>query len=305
MITCSAPAKVYLFGEHAVVYNESAICCAVNIRTRVNIEYSENIVINSSLGTTGIDYEIHPYVSAVVEKIRKKSPYRGVSISIESDIPVGSGLGSSAAVVVATICAFNNLLKLGMDKESIASFGHSIEKEIQGAASATDTYVSTMGGTVAIPARQHLKNPLCNLIIGNTNVFSSTGQLVAKVASLKSIYPEVITPILSTIGKASLRGESLLENENYRALGELMDVNQGLLEAIGVGCDELSRLIHSSRAAGAFGAKITGAGGGGCMLALADNENIDAISRAIKNAGGIPIVTGVTDSGVRVDFDNE
>jgi mevalonate kinase len=72
-----------------------------------------------------------------------------------------------------------------------------------------------------------------------------------------------------------------------------------------VGCDELSRLIHSSRAAGAFGAKITGAGGGGCMLALADNENIDAISREIKNAGGIPIVTGVTDSGVRVDFDNE
>jgi mevalonate kinase len=136
-------------------------------------------------------------------------------------------------------------------------------------------------------------------------VFSSTGQLVAKVASLKSIYPEVITPILSTIGKASLRGESLLENENYRALGELMDVNQGLLEAIGVGCDELSRLIHSSRAAGALGAKITGAGGGGCMVALAENENIDAISREIKNAGGIPIVTGVTDSGVRVDFDNE
>jgi mevalonate kinase len=72
-----------------------------------------------------------------------------------------------------------------------------------------------------------------------------------------------------------------------------------------VGCDELSRLIHSSRTAGALGAKITGAGGGGCMLALADNENIDAISREIKNAGGIPIVTGVTDSGVRVDFDNE
>ncbi|MBW6470986.1 MAG: mevalonate kinase, partial [Methanosarcinaceae archaeon] len=160
MITCSAPGKIYLFGEHAVVYGENAICCAVDLRTRVQVESDEsvNISIESVLGKTGIDFEIHPYVSAVIERMREFASIKGIRIKIESDIPVGSGVGSSAAVTVATIAALNRMFDCNLTLEDIAKLGHEIEIQVQGAASPTDTYVSTMGGVFMIPQRKQLKN---------------------------------------------------------------------------------------------------------------------------------------------------
>jgi len=301
MVTCSAPGKVYLFGEHAAVYGENAICCAVDIRTRITVEEHGSVLIESSLGTTGIDYLVHPYVSAVLERVQKLSPFEGVKVHIESDIPVGSGLGSSAAVTVATLKAIDTLFGLDFSLEDIASMGHEIEVQVQGAASPTDTYVCTMGGTVMIPQRKHLGLLDCGVVIGNTNVFSSTKELVSSVSALKSAYPELIYPIFSTIGKTALRGELLLAKKDYEAVGKLMNINQGLLDSIGVGCSELSRLIHAARDAGAFGAKITGAGGGGCMVAIANPDKVDDVSLAISEAGGVPLVTESTGQGVRIE----
>jgi mevalonate kinase len=78
MISCSAPGKIYLFGEHAVVYGETAIACAVELRTRVRAELSDSIIIQSQIGRTGLDFEKHPYVSAVIEKMREFVPIDGV-----------------------------------------------------------------------------------------------------------------------------------------------------------------------------------------------------------------------------------
>ncbi len=296
MITCSAPGKIYLFGEHAVVYGEPAIACAVELRTLVTVEGSDRTTISSDLGKTGLDHEIHPYVSSAIEKLGA----RKVSVEIGSDIPVGSGLGSSAAVTIATLSAVNLEFRLGYNNEELAQMGHEIELKVQGAASPTDTFVSTFGGVVEIPSRRRLEMIECGVVVGNTNKGATpkkTAKLVRYVASLRDEYPEVIDPIIRTIGSFSKKGAFLVKNKDYVSLGKLMNVNHGLLDALGVGTAELSALVYAARKAGAYGAKITGAGGGGCMVALTDSP--DEVASAIENAGGRAMISHFNSSGVK------
>ncbi|MDW7732499.1 MAG: mevalonate kinase [Methanolobus sp.] len=301
MITCSAPGKVYLFGEHAVVYGQSAICCAIDLRTRVQAAKHDSISIESVLGTTGLDLEIHPYVSRAIEKMKDHGNIEGVKIRIESELPVGSGLGSSAAVTVATIQALNQLFTCGLQLEDIANIAHTIEREVQGNASPTDTYVSTMGGVVLIPERRKLKGLDCQVVIGNTGKFSSTKELVSSVAKLRQEFPDIVDPILTNIGKMAHIAEDHVNRNDYQTIGRLMNVNQGLLDAIGVGGAELSELVYAARNAGAISAKITGAGGGGCIVALANETGAFAVARAIKDAGFEAILTRNTHEGVRLE----
>ncbi|WP_407356876.1 mevalonate kinase [Methanolobus sp. WCC5] len=304
MITCSAPGKVYLFGEHAVVYGESAICCAVELRTKVHVEKNDDVIIESILGTTGPDLKVHPYVTHVIEMMKSLTDLRGVRIRIESELPVGSGLGSSAAVTVASIQALNHLLSCGLSPEDVAKTAHEIEIRVQGNASPTDTYVSTMGGVVMIPQRKRLPLLKCPIIIGNTNKFSSTKELVGNVAKLRSEFPSVIDPILSNIGQMSILAEELVSKNDYVTIGKLMNVNQGLLDAIGVGSAELSDLVYAARNSGAISAKITGAGGGGCIVVIAEDKDTMRIVKAIEDAGGEAIITKNTEEGVRLESFN-
>ena len=301
MISCSVPGKIYLFGEHAVVYGETAIACAVELRTRVRAEFNDSIIIQSQIGRTGIDFEKHPYISSVIEKMEGITPIRGVFLEVDSEIPVGSGLGSSAAVTIACIGALNELFGCGLSLEEIAKAGHEIEIRVQGAASPTDTYVSTFGGVVTIPERRKLRIPDCGIVIGDTGIFSSTKELVANVRKLCESYPELIEPLMASIGRISKIGESLVMAGDYTSVGRLMNVNQGLLDALGVNVLELSRLIYSARKAGAFGAKITGAGGGGCMVALTATDRCTQVAEAMSEADGRVIITKPTEQGLKFD----
>lgn len=301
LIKCSAPGKIYLFGEHAVVYGKSAICCAIDLRTTVQASIHDSIIIKSSSGETGLDQTQYPYVCAVIETIAKLISFPGVKLDISSNIPIGSGIGSSAAVTIATLQALNLLFKCRMDLESIASLGHKIEQKIQGVASPTDTYVSTMGGTIVIPAKYKLDTLKCGIIIGNTGKFASTKDLVSNVATLRSTYNDILDSILFTIGELSIYGEEFVRKKDYNSIGNLMSINQGLLDAIGVNSQELSSLIFAARNEDAIGAKITGAGGGGCMIALADQSSTQKIATAITNAGGEAIITNFTNEGVRIE----
>jgi mevalonate kinase len=138
-------------------------------------------------------------------------------------------------------------------------------------------------------------------VIGDTGVFSSTKELVANVRQLRESYPELIEPLMASIGKISRIGETLVLSGDYASIGRLMNVNQGLLDALGVNILELSQLIYSARAAGAFGAKITGAGGGGCMVALTAPQKCTQVAQAIASAGGKVTVTKPTEQGLKVD----
>jgi mevalonate kinase len=301
MVSCSAPGKIYLFGEHAVVYGETAIGCAVELRTRVRAELSDSIIIQSEIGQTGIDFEKHPYISAAIEKIRERVPIYGVYLKVSSEIPVGSGLSSSAAVTIASLGALNELFGCGLSLYEIAKMGHEIEIQVQGAASPTDTYVSTFGGVVTIPERKKLKTPDCGIVVGDTGVFSSTKELVANVRNLRESYPHLIEPLMVVIGRISKTAEPLFQTGDYSSIGKLMNVNQGLLDALGVNTFELSKLIYFSRGAGAFGAKSTGGGGGGCMVALTAPDKCIQVAEAIAGAGGKAIITKPTEQGLKLE----
>ena len=256
---------------------------------------------------------IKPRVFVTVRKTkhpqRAKSPYidgcfesTGVigSVYINSQIPSSSGLGSSAAVTVATLSAINDEFSLHKTRDNIADMAFEIEKKVQkGRASPTDTTVSMYGGIVLISggSRRRLPPQNLHLVIGDSLVSHSTAKMVEKVGEQKKKHPEIVDPILDAIEGVSMCAIHHLNNP--KELGRYMDINHALLEALGVGHPQLSKIVLVARAEGAFGAKITGAGGGGCMVAFCPKQLKQHIANAIEACDARAIVTGIDTEGAR------
>lgn len=222
------------------------------------------------------------------------------SVYINSQIPSSSGLGSSAAVTVATLCAINDEFQVGKTREEIADMAFAIEKKVQkGRASPTDTTVSSYGGIVLITGSSRRRLPPVNLhiVIGDTLVSHNTSQMVEQVSEMKKKHPEIVNPVLDAIEGVTLSAIHHLNNQ--KELGRYMDMNHGLLDALGVGHPALSRLVLSARMTGAFGAKLTGAGGGGCMIAICPKALKHRVAKAIEGHNARAIVTAIDTEGAR------
>jgi len=303
MTQASAPGKVYLFGEHAVVYGRPALACAIELRARVKVLSTrrEGVHVGGSRGAESIHK--YPYLATAVRLLEQRcaAPISGVKLKITSSIPAGAGLGSSAAVTVATIGALSHALDVGLGEEDIARMGHEVERSVQGSASPTDTYLSTFGGAYIMPEARRLTPPRCGIVVGDTKRSASTKALVAMVRELKSHHPELVENIMDAMATLSREGERLLEAGELSELGRLMNINHALLNALGVGTPELDRLASAARAAGALGAKITGAGGGGCIVCLADEENTSQVANAIRRARGRAYIVRPAEVGLVVE----
>ncbi|MFC6824749.1 mevalonate kinase [Halopelagius fulvigenes] len=315
MTVSSAPGKVYLFGEHAVVYGEPAVPCAVERRATVTVEAREDDRIRveaSDLSLDGFTVEYggttdrRPdvdvpaslldaatgYIDAAVEQARDAAdaPDAGFDVTIESDIPLGAGLGSSAAVVVAGIDAATRELGAPLDREELADRAYRAEYEVQdGEASRADTFCSTMGGAVRIEGDdcRRIDAPNLPFVVGFDGGAGDTGELVAGVRALREEYGFAADTVES-IGDIVRRGEALLADADPEAtptegllteLGRLMDFDHGLLEALGVSSRTLDNMVWAAREAGAHGAKLTGAGGGGCIVALDETQETSTALR--------------------------
>lgn len=275
---------MFLFGEHAVVYGKPGIAMAIKPRVFVTVRNTKRATRAKS-----------PYIDGCFEAM-------GVvgSVYINSQIPSSSGLGSSAAVTVATLSAINDEFGMNKTREDIANMAFEIEKTVQkGRASPTDTTVSTYGGIVLITggSRRRLPPQNMHLVVGDSMVSHSTSKMVEQVSELKKKHPEIVDPVLDAIQGVSLAAIHHLNNP--RELGRYMNMNNSLLEVLGVGHPQLARLILASRSAGAFGAKITGAGGGGSMIALCPKQLKHRVAKAIESCDGRAIVTGIDTEGVR------
>jgi mevalonate kinase len=286
--TWSAPGKVFLFGEHAVVYGKPGLAMAIKPRIHVSVRRHRHPA---------------PAKSPYIEQCFRELGVTG-SVYVSSQMPSSAGLGSSAAVTVATLSAANDEFGLELDREEIAAIAHRIEKAVQkGRASPTDTYVSTMGGLVLImgDARRRVPPVNLNIVVGNTQVSHSTSRQIELVVEERTARPGVVCPVIDAIGALTLEGLKKLEEP--KELGRLMDVNHALLDALGVGHPALSKLVLAARTAGAFGAKMTGAGGGGCMLALSPKTGKNRIAGAIDGAGGKALITTIDTIGARKEHD--
>ena len=275
---------MFLFGEHAVVYGKPGIAMAIKPRVFVTVRETKRPQRAKS-----------PYIDGCFEAMGVAG-----SVYINSQIPSSSGLGSSAAVTVATLSAINDEFGKNKTREEVANMAFEIEKTVQkGRASPTDTTVSTYGGIVLITGNSRRRLPPLNmhLVVGDSLISHSTAKMVEQVSDLKKKHPQIVDSILAAIEGVSLAAIHHLDDS--KELGQYMNMNHSLLEALGVGHPQLSRLVLAARSAGAYGAKITGAGGGGCMVALCPKQLKHRIAGAIEACEARAIITGIDTEGVR------
>ena len=323
-VVASAPAKVILFGEHFVVYGEPAIVIAIDKRAYAKAENrnDKNLHLRSvnlnlagyfESGTVKIEQgdlkeaksKFEPVKLAVEKVLEKYGENVGLDIEINSTVPVAAGLGSSAAVVAAVTASVSALLNVKMSKEDIFRITYEAEKIVHGTPSGIDPAISTFGGTLLFQMDTGFK-PLdvrmdIPLIIGDTGVERSTRVQVEKVRDINERYPRVVEPIMRAAREIVLKAIESLKENSLETLGDLMNINHALLYGVGVSDESLEWLINAARKAGALGAKLTGAGGGGCMIALAKNERIPQVVEAIQRAGGKPFIAKKTDEGVKIE----
>jgi mevalonate kinase len=324
MVTSSAPGKVYLFGEHAVVYGEPAVPCAIERRARVTARRrAEGLRVHvSDLTIDGFTVEYdgtdHPdvdvadalveagvsYVNEAVAQARDAAgaPDAGFEVTVESDIPLGAGLGSSAAVVVATIDAAARELGAELEARELADRAYRVEHAVQdGQASRADTFCSATGGAVRVEGEdcRRTEAPELPFVVGYDGGAGDTGELVAGVRALREQY-DFARDTVGAIGDIVRRGEQALAAGDVAEVGRLMNFNHGLLSALGVSSRSLDAMVWAARDADALGAKLTGAGGGGCIVALDDTAETET---ALEYTPGCEEVfrAGLDTEGVRVE----
>ena len=306
MTRSSAPGKVYLFGEHAVVYGEPAVPCAIERRAHVSVERRDDDALrvhSDDLSLDGFtvkysgetderpDVDVSEslieaamgYVDGAIDQVREVTGDHdtGFDVTIESEIPLGAGLGSSAAVVVAAIDAATRELGVTLSADELAERAYRTEHAVQdGQASRADTFCSATGGAVRVEGDdcRPIEAPDLPLVIGFDGGAGDTGALVAGVRALREEY-EFATDTVEAIGDVVRNGESALADGDLDELGRLMDFNHGLLSALGVSSRSLDGMVWAAREAGARGAKLTGAGGGGCIVALDPTEETETALR--------------------------
>ena len=325
-VIASAPAKVILFGEHFVVYGKPAIVMAINKRAYIKAKprtdrkiyinslnlksagFFENGKFTPKIGGLEAKARLEP-IKAVIEKIFQLCEKKcGLEIEINSEIPVAAGLGSSAAVAAATAMAVSALLDVRIERSEIFEIAYEAERLVHGTPSGIDPAIATYGGTIIFQKDMDIQSLSVSceipLVIGNTGLERSTGELVAKVRMNKEKYPSIINPIIEIGGEIAERAKKALERGEIEVLGELMNINHSLLSAVGVSHEFLDRLVGAARQAGALGAKLTGAGGGGCMIALARHQMLEKVALAIRKAGGAAFIAEKSNEGVRIEAKN-
>ncbi len=325
-VVASAPGKVTLFGEHAIVYGYPAIVTAIGRRVWVTAESrSDDAVVIAALDLRvpgvvvtyrgseviiGTDYGKTLSAVAYLRKaIEVTSDYLGarggVNLTVRSEMPVGAGLGTSAAVSVATIAAYSKTLGYELGKDEIARLGWEVEKAVQGIASPMDTSIASFGGTIKIwkEGSEFVRKRLSvsieePLIIGYVERQHTTAEMVKAVKNLKERYGELIELIMRAIGRLTEEAESALLQGDVLKVGTLMNVNHGLLEALNVSTMRLNQIVYAARAAGALGAKLTGAGGGGAVIALANKDDAERVELAVKLHSSMSLKTTFGAPGV-------
>ncbi|MFP3946608.1 MAG: mevalonate kinase [Archaeoglobaceae archaeon] len=269
----SAPGKVILFGEHAVVYGRHAVVTAINRRCYAEVKRSSDFRIQSKVGVSGLDFKKHPYISYAVKRFRELRKVEGAEIKIDSEIPLGSGLGSSSAVTVSVLGALNAEFEGGLTREDVFEIARSVELDVQGKGSGIDPYISTYGGTWLTPDKKQFNIEGLQFVVVDSQQSSSTRKMVSRVARLRDEYPSIIDAVFDVIGHISVSSVEHLQNKDLQALSRLMHFNQCMLQSIEISTEIIDLLVQNLSRAG-ITAKITGAGGGGCVVGVGDEKSI-------------------------------
>ena len=290
----SAPGKVILFGEHFVVYGVKAILCSINKRVTVTAEKisDKKIVINSEIGNlilepnksiSEINSPLKPFYYLGNKVIKNQDT--GIQIKIDSEIPLGVGLGSSSACCVAGAAAIFKLFG-DISKEEILELAIEAERTIFENTSGADCTVCVYGGIMEYDKKQGFKKiedePNFQLVIANSNIEHSTESMVSEVKAFTIKNKEEFSKLLKQELELVEDVLKLLKENNTIELGEKINQNQEYLETIGISNNQLREMIEIGQKT-SFGAKITGSGGGGCIFAMTDESNLGNTLKEFKD----------------------
>ncbi|HBD02518.1 TPA: mevalonate kinase [Candidatus Collierbacteria bacterium] len=316
-IVASAPGKLMLFGEHAVVYGSPCIVTAVDQRVRVSVEPNGEGEIHVCSPNVGLD-EYHKkigslgkddlpksmaFVEMLVKRFYEKYQIKeGIRISTESDFSTQFGFGSSAAVVSALSKALSGYWEITMSKKEMFELAYQAVLDVQGVGSGFDVAASVYGGTIyyVTPGKviERIYTGDLPMVIGYTGVKADTPTLVRQVAELKR-NEKWVESVFGDIASLVNEAKKYFSTKDFVQLGKLMDRNQELLSTLNVSSKELDLLIKVARKSGAEGAKLSGAGGGDCMIALVKDEGRAQVGEAINQAGGVWMQVKTGAEGVR------
>lgn len=304
----SAPGKVILFGEHAVVYGRPALAVPVTqVHADVDIASSDSAGIWINAPDINLHAEVntlpsdHPIASVIHNLffISRISPFPNIDIKITSTIPVASGLGSGAAVTVALTRALSSYINYSMIDEEVNSFAYEIEKLHHGTPSGIDNTVVTYAKPVYFIKGQPIEtftvgSPF-TIVIADTGVSAPTKESVGDVRKLWEANKAKWDVVFDKVGRIAEKARKAIETGKMKDLGELMNQNHMLLQEMTVSSPELDNLVSAALNAGALGAKLSGGGRGGNMIALVEKEKAPVISEALLFAGAKrTIITTVT-----------
>lgn len=322
-VTVSAPGKLMLLGEHAVLYGRPCIVTAINQRITVTASLDAKPLFTLSAPDVQIENYQKPlnqlgkgdipkgarFVEMALynfynnyNRYTKKS---GVRVTTQSEFSSWFGLGSSSASAVCVIKALSELSGIKLDKPAIFNLAYKTILAVQGKASGFDAAASVFGGTLYYISPGKTIEPLnidcLPLVIGYSGVKADTVTLVNQVAEKARKNPQAVESIYDNIGKLVQQAKLAILSKDWPKLGKLLNNNQLLLEKLGVSSNRLDDIISAARSSGAYGAKLSGAGGGDCMIALYSPEGKLAVSKAIKSAGGQIIDIKTNAEGVRIE----
>jgi mevalonate kinase len=299
----SAPGKVILFGEHAVVYGRPAIAVPVTqIQATATVEPappgSGLALVAPDLGTTtrlATSPQEEPLAAAARLTLAYLSaPEPDATLTVRSTVPMARGLGSGTAVSTALVRALAGFLGHPLEPAEVSALVFEVEKIHHGTPSGVDNTVVAYGQPVyfvrGYPVERLAVRAPFTLLIGDTGTRGSTREIVERVCRAWQRNPARYDALFDQVGDVVTEARRAIEAGDTDALGPLMDDNHTLLTELRVSSAKLDRLVEAARFAGALGAKLSGAGRGGNMVALVEEEYVEEVAEALREAGAVGVI---------------